>query len=87
MDLLQQNISRQVYASSQPGITSRVGMQLGNQSAMRRFDLPLARTSGNSKDFMGFLFGYRPDVESAPRVRVSIRVFTPEGRSAVKIRL
>ena len=64
-----------------------VRMQLLHQRAMRAADVAGARTGFQAKDLIGLLFrhfaaGRRPP----PRCRVALRVFTPAGIPAVKIR-
>lgn len=86
MELLQQNVTRPVHARSQPSVSPAIGMNAHDEGFMRRSDFLLTRPQPRAKDFMGFLFG-NAVAQSAPRVRVSLRVFAPNGLAAVKIRL
>ncbi len=64
-----------------------VGMQFLHQRAMRAADVIGVRASLQAKDLIGLLFRHfsaaRP---TPPRCRVRLRVLTPSGIPAVKIR-
>ena len=65
-----------------------IGMQFLHERAMRAPDLIAARPRLQAKDLIGLLFrhfaaGRR---SSLPRIRVTLRVFTPAGLPAVQIR-
>ena len=64
-----------------------VGMEFLHQRAMRAADIVGARTSFQAKDLIGLLFRHFAAARrSPPRCRVTLRVFTPGGIPAVKIR-
>ena len=64
-----------------------VGVEPLHQRPMRASDLIGARAGFQAKDLIGFLFGHMAAARaSAPRRRVSLRVLTPAGLPAVKIR-
>lgn len=64
-----------------------VGMQLLHQGTVRTRDDGGARSRLNAKDLIGLLFRhFAARTSSPPRCRVSLRVFTPAGIPAVKIR-
>ena len=64
-----------------------VGVELLHQRPMGARDGLGARTRLHAKDLIGLLFShFSTGRGSAPRVRVSLRVFTPAGIPAVKIR-
>ena len=66
---------------------SLVGMEFLHERAMRARDGVSARTGFQAKELIGFLFGhFAAGRRRAPRCRVTLRVFTPAGIPAVKIR-
>ncbi len=85
----QQDFSRLVHASSEIRRPSLVGMELLHQRPMRFSDLIEARTRLKPKDLIGFFFRHyaRLRMSARPRVTISLSVFTPAGKPAIKIRL
>ena len=76
-----------VDASGQVRRPPLVGMQFLHERAMRARDGIGARAGLHAKDLIGLLFRhFAASRSSAPRCRVSLRVFTPAGVPAVKIR-
>ena len=76
-----------VDASGQVRRPPLVGMQLLHERAMRACDLVGASTRLHAKDLIGLLFRHLAATRgSPPRCRVGLRVFTPTGIPAVKIR-
>lgn len=66
---------------------SLVGMQFLHQRPMRAPDVRGARPRLNAKDLISLLFRHFSTVDvSRPRCRTRIRVLTPSGIPAVKIR-
>ncbi len=63
-----------------------VGMEFLHQRAMRAGDRFGARTGLQAKDLISLLFRHFAASRRAPRRRVSLRVFTPAGLPAVRIR-
>ena len=64
-----------------------VGMELLHQRAMRAANIVGARTGFQAKDLIGLLFRHFASTRRArPRCRITLRVFTPAGIPAVKIR-
>ena len=64
-----------------------VGMQFLHQRAVRARDVVGARTRLQAKDLIGLLFRhFAAGRRRPPRCRVTLRVFTPAGIPAVKIR-
>ena len=64
-----------------------VGMEFLHQRAMRAADVVGARTGFQAKDLIGLLFRhFAAGRRRPPRCRVTLRVFTPAGIPAVKIR-
>ena len=64
-----------------------VGMQFLHQRAVRAGDGVGARARLHAKDLIGLLFRhFSAGAGGAPRCRVTLRVFTPAGIAAVKIR-
>ena len=85
----QQDFSRLVDASREVGRPSLVRMEFLHQGAMRFSDLVEARTRLKPQDLIGFLFRHyaRLRMGARPRVTISLSVFTPAGKPAIKIRL
>ena len=85
----QQDFYRLVYASSEVRRPSLVGMQFLDQRPMRLSDLVEARSRLKPQDLVGFIFRHyaRLRMAARPRVTVSLSVFTPAGKPAIKIRL
>ena len=85
----QQDFSRLVYASSEIRRPSLVGMEFLDQRAMRMSDLVEARSRLKPQDLVGFIFRHyaRMRMSARPRVTVSLSVFTPAGKPAIKISL
>ena len=76
-----------VYASSEIRRAPLVGMQFLHQGAVRPADVVTPRPRLQAKDLIGLLvrhFAARRSI--SPRCRVSLRVLTPTGVPAVKIR-
>ena len=64
-----------------------VGMQFLHKRAVRATDVVGARAGFQAKDLIGLLFRHFASARRAPpRCRVSLRVFTPAGIPAIKIR-
>ena len=85
----QQDFSRLVHASREIRRPSLVGMELLHQGSMRFSDLVEARTRLKPQDLIGFLFRHyaRMRMSARPRVAISLSVFTPAGKPAIKISL
>ena len=85
----QQDFSRLVHASREVRRPSLVGMEFLHQGAMRFSDLVEARTRLKPQDLIGFLFRHyaRLRMSARPRVTISLSVFTPAGKPAIKISL
>ena len=85
----QQDFSRLVHASSEVRRPSLIRMELLHQRTMRFSDLVEARTRLKPQDLVGFLFRHyaRLRMSARPRVTISLSVFTPAGKPAIKIRL
>ncbi len=85
----QQNFSRLVHAGSEVRRPPLVGMEFLHQRPMRLSDLVEARTRLKPQDLVGFLFRHyaRLRVSARPRVTISLSVFTPTGKPAIKISL
>ena len=76
-----------VNASGEIRRPALVGMQLLHQRAVRARNGVGAGARLNAKDLIGFLFRhFAAGPSTAPRCRVALRVFTPTGLPAVKIR-
>ena len=76
-----------VDTSGQVGRPPLVGMQLFHQRAVRAGDSVGARAHVQAKDLIGLLFGHFAAARrSPPRCRILLRVLTPAGIPAVKIR-
>ena len=84
-----QDFSRLIYASSEIRRPSLIGMELLDQRAMRMSDLVEARSRLKPQDLVGFIFRHyaRLRMSARPRVSISLSVFTPAGKPAVKISL
>ena len=65
-----------------------VGMQFLHQRAVRATDVLGARPRLHAKDLIGLLFRHfaASDASRSPRCRITLRVLTPAGLPAVKIR-
>ena len=67
-----------------------VGMQFLHEGSVSAADLLSARSGLKAKDLISLLFRHfsagRGAVVAAPRCRITLRVFTPAGLPAVKIR-
>src|SRR5205823_15009212 len=65
-----------------------VGMQFLHEHAMGTSDFLRTRPRLKAKDLIGLLFRHFAGTErtALPRVRIALRVFTPAGIAAVKIR-
>lgn len=83
-----QNIFGLVDARGQIGRSSLVGMEALHQGPVRAGDLFGGRARLKAKDLMGLLLRHwaMPHRVSGPRCKITLRVFTPEGIPAVKIR-
>ncbi len=69
------------------GRSSLVRMEFFHQRAMRARDVVGARAGFQAKDLIGLLFRhFSAGRSAAPRCRISLRVLTPAGIPAVKIR-
>ena len=83
------NILGLIDASREVRRPPLVGMQFLHQGTVGSADVVGARSGLNAKDLISFLFSHfaagrraRP----APRCRITLRVLTPAGLPAVKIR-
>ena len=82
-----QNVLGFIDARRKVGRASLVGVQPLHQGAVSTPDLLGARTGLKAKDLIGLLLRHWPARRPAlPRCRISLRVLTPAGRPAVKIR-
>lgn len=70
------------------GRSSLIRVQFLHQGAVRAADGVRARAGFQAKDLISLLFGHFGSARrvSPPRCRVTLRVFTPRGVPAVKIR-
>src|SRR5689334_19937267 len=81
------NLFGLVDASGQIRRPPLVGMQFLHQRAMGDADVVGARARLQAKDLIGLLLGhFSARRRAAPRCRITLRVFTPAGIPAVKIR-
>ena len=87
-NLIQQRIFGLVDAGNQELASSGASRKHLEQSVVRRSDILAARPRSKAKDLMGLLLGHgaRSLRSSEPRVNVRLRVLTPNGEAAVKIR-
>ena len=85
----QQDFSRLVDASREVRRPPLVGMEFLHQRPMRFADLVEARARLKPQDLIGFLFRHyaRLRMSARPRVTISLSVFTPAGKPAIKISL
>ena len=85
----QQDFSRLVDPSGEVRRPPLVGVQFLHQRAVRFSDLIEARTRLKPQDLVGFLFRHyaRMRLGARPRVAISLSVFTPAGKPAIKISL
>lgn len=74
--------------SREVGRSSLIRVEFLHQRAVRAADGARARAGFQAKDLIGLLFGHFAAGRrtSLPRCRVTLRVFTPGGVPAVKIR-
>ena len=83
----QQNVLGFVDASRKVRRSPLVGMQALHQGAVGAPDVLRARPGLKAKDLISLLLGHWPARRPAlPRCRIALRVLTPAGRPAVKIR-
>ena len=85
----QQNFSRLVHASREVRRPSLVGMESLHERPVRFSDLVNARARLKTQDLVSFLFRHyaRMRMGARPRVTISLSVFTPAGKPAIKISL
>ena len=85
----QQDFFRLIDSGGQIGRASMVGVELLHQRPIRLSDLVEARTRLKPQDLVGFLLRHysRMRVGARPRVAITLSVFTPAGKPAVKISL
>ena len=85
----QQDFSRLVDPSGEVRRPPLVGVQFLHQRAVRFSDLVEARARLKPQDLIGFFFRHyaRLRMSARPRVTISLSVFTPAGKPAIKIRL
>src|SRR5580704_6500991 len=82
-----QNVLGLVDAGRKVRRPSVVGVQPLHQGAVGASDVFRARPGLKAKDLIGLLLGHWPARRPAlPRCRIALRVLTPSGRPAVKIR-
>lgn len=69
--------------------TSRIGMHPLHEAAMRLADIGFSRPRSKTKDLVGLLLshGARTWRNSLPIATMRIKVFAPDGKPAIKIRL
>ena len=84
-----QNVLGRIDAGREIRRPPLVGMQFLHQGTVSAADVVGGRAGLNAKDLISFLFshfaaGRRP--RPAPRCRITLRVLTPAGLPAVKIR-
>lgn len=84
---IQQDIASFVDAGGQKGRAAEVGVHTLHQAAMRFADVRRTGPRFKTKDLVGLLLchGARAWRGSLPPVRVTVKAFTPTGKSAVKI--
>lgn len=84
---IQQDIAGLVDAGGQEGRSAEVGVHTLHQAAMRLADVRRSGPRFKTKDLVGLLLchGARAWRSSLPPVRVTVKAFTPMGKSAVKI--
>ena len=84
----QQDFSRLVDASREVRRPPLIGVQFLHQRAVRFSDLVEARARLKPQDLIGFFFRHyaRLRMSARPRVTISMSVFTPAGKPAIKIR-
>lgn len=83
----EKNVLSFIDARGEVSRTSLVGVNLLHQRPVRVSDSFRARASLQAKDLIGLLFAHFTAGRSGPpRCRVTLRVFTPTGLPAVKIR-
>ena len=76
-----------VDAGGKVGRPTLVGMEFLHERAVRARDIADARPRLQAKDLIGLLFRhFAPRRAAPPPCRVFLRVLTPTGRAAVKIR-
>ena len=85
----QQDFFRLIDLGGQVRRASMVGVELLHQRPIRLSDLVEARTRLKPQDLVGFLLRHyaRRRVGARPRVAITLSVFTPAGKPAVKISL
>ena len=85
----QQSFSGLVYPGGEIRRPPLVGMEFLHQRPVRFSDLVEARTRLKAQDLIGFLFRHyaRMRLGARPRVTISLSVFTPAGKPAIKISL
>ena len=85
----EQNFLGLVDSSGEIRRPALVGMELLDQRAMRLSDLVEARSRLKPQDLVGFIFRHyaRLRMSARPRVSISLSVFTPAGKPAIKISL
>ena len=84
-----QNILGLINAGREVRRPPLVGMQFLHEGPVRTSDLVGARSGLKAKDLIGLLFRHFAAGRSTtplPRCRITLRVFTPAGLPAVKIR-
>ena len=76
-----------IDTSREIGRPALIGVEFFHQRAMRARDVIGARTGFQAKDLIGLLFRhFSAGRRRPPRCRVTVRVFTPAGIPAIKIR-
>ena len=86
---IKKNILGRVDARREIRRPPLVGMQFLHQGPMGASDLLRGRAGLNAKDLISLLFRHFASsrrTPTGPRCRISLRVFTPAGLPAVKIR-
>ena len=82
-----QSILGLVYTGGEVRRAPLVGVQFLHEPAVGATDLIRARPRLKAKDLIGLLLGhFAGSRRAAPRCRIALRVFTPSGMPAVKIR-
>ena len=85
----QQSFSSLIHPGREIRRPPLVGMEFLHQRPIRFLDLVDARARLKPQDLVGFIFRHyaRMRLSSRPRVTVSLSVFTPSGKPAIKISL
>ena len=85
----QQSFSGLIHPGREIRRPPLVGMEFLHQRPVRFADLVDARSRLKPQDLVGFVFRHyaRMRMSARPRVSISLSVFTPAGKPAIKISL